>query len=127
MNKKGSLSQVQQSGNHFNESATLLRCTVAHRKEVRIAIEKGTVLLQDDGTVRKLLHVFGVTLEPKVKLVQPGYQFYLVFEGLSQDCAFFHLFEPGDVETRIIVRYIQRRSSGVYKVEIDETPFYELY
>jgi len=103
------------------------KCTIVH---CRYAIEGGsmyriwpqTFLIEDNGSRRKLIKAFNITLMPHWTLyfAEVGVvRFTLIFEGLSRSCSSFTLLEdipePGGFYTDVVLR----NNSDVYEVIVE--------
>ena len=102
------------------------KCTIVH---CRYAIESGsmyriwpeTFLIENDGSRRRLIKAFNITLMPHWTLyfAEVGVvRFTLIFEGLSRNCSSFTLLEeipePGGFYSDVV----GRNNSDVYEAAV---------
>jgi hypothetical protein len=109
-----------------NESIAILQCVVTNWCPMNLSIDPGIMLIEDNGKISRLLYAYNIPIDINAKRVGAGYKFILLFEGLSESCKCFDFFEPGPLDTALKVRNIKRTGSGVYKIDIEDPPFYEL-
>ncbi|MEO8769956.1 MAG: hypothetical protein ABI402_07720 [Ferruginibacter sp.] len=106
---------------HETEKCTIVHCRLYSTEDTMLRIWPSTFLIEDDGSRRKLIKEFNISIAPDWTLFPIGNSyagFTLVFEGLSRGCESFHLLEdisePGGFYTDAILR----NRTDVYEVVI---------
>ncbi|MEO6670762.1 MAG: hypothetical protein ABIN36_14870 [Ferruginibacter sp.] len=96
---------------HQLEKCTIVHCRLYATEDTMLRIWPSTFLIEDDGSKRKLIKEFNISLAPNWTLYPTGSSyacFTLLFEGLSKTCESFHLLEeisePGGFYTDVILR-----------------------
>ena len=108
------------------DRVTIVHCRYYFSQPHHARIWPTTYLIEEDGSRRKLLHAFNISLAPNWTLYflfDDYVRFTLVFEGLSKGCNEFSLqeaiTEPGAFYSDIL----KRNNSDVYKAEVHCKPY----
>ena len=102
---------IKQLVEHETEKCTIVHCRLYSTEDTMLRIWPTTYLIEDDGSRRKLIKEFNISVAPDWTLYPTGQSyasFTLVFEGLGRSCESFHLLEdiaePGGFYTDAILR-----------------------
>ena len=98
------------------EKATIVHCIL--QIDLWIRMWPTTHLVQQNGRLKKMLHIYNIGFYPETIIARAGYKFTLVFEGLDTDCIKFDLVENADEKGGFIVSDIMRNSTDVYTIFI---------
>ncbi len=102
------------------ERATIIHCTLTISCLLRIS--PSTWLVQEDGSRKKLLHIYQISEHPHWKVAFPDHCFTLVFEGLDKHCKRFDLIEDINEHYPFHFTNIRRNNSDVYCLEYPNFP-----
>lgn len=102
------------------------KCTIVHCRHYAIEpsgvrIWPNTFLIEDNGSRRKLIKAFNISLMPHwtFHLVENEFiRFTLVFEGLSAGCRQLHLLEDIKQPGGFFSELFERNKTDVYTVEV---------
>ena len=105
------------------EKQTVLHCRLKTSFFSYIRIHPTTYLIENTGNKSKLITTVDISVAPEwcAGNYESGYNYFtLIFEGLSNDCASFHLQEfAGPNETNLFeTDVIERNKTDVYEVEV---------
>jgi hypothetical protein len=105
------------------EKQTVLHCRLKTSFFTYIRIHPTTYLIENTGNKCKLITTVDISVAPEwcAGNYESGYNFFtLIFEGLSNDCASFHLQEfAGPMETNLFeTAVIERNKTDVYEAVI---------
>lgn len=115
------LSQDERMGD--KEKCTILHCRIFCTSPTNMRIWPVTVLKEDTGTERRLIHAIGISKYPHwtpANISNGFFHFTLVFEGLTSECKEFLLVEfiapePGGFLSDVI----RRNKTDVYEAELE--------
>lgn len=105
------------------EKQTILHCRLKTSFFTYIRIHATTYLIENTGKKCKLITTVDISVAPEwcAGNYESGYNYFtLIFEGLSNDCASFHLQEfAGPMETNLFeTAVIERNKTDVYEAVI---------
>lgn len=103
------------------EGCTIIHCSLDVAFFTGIRIWPTTYLVQEDGSRRKLIKAFHISLYPNWLLIYGPHRFTLVFERLGKDCRRFDLLEDIPEPGGFHVPGINRNNTDVYHLFIEET------
>ncbi len=113
---------VQTDIQEDKEKCTIVHCRIFCSPESLVRIWPEVCLMEDTGRDCRLVHAIGIALYPQwtVAEVQNGYfTFTLVFEGLSDACKEFLLYEKIPEPGGFVGQVTPRNSTDVYEVELE--------
>lgn len=118
---------ASQASVHVEEQEDKEKCTIVHCRifctsQSLVRIWPEVCLMEDTGRDCRLVHAIGIAIYPQwtVAEVQNNYfSFTLVFEGLSDSCKEFLLYEKIPEPGGFVSEVVPRNSTDVYEVELE--------
>ena len=104
------------------EKCTILHCRLFCSSPSRVRVWPEACLMEDTGRECRLIHAIGIALYPQwtVAEVQDGFFYFtLVFEGLSDNCKQFFLYERIPELGGFLSQVVSRNGTDVYEVELE--------
>lgn len=99
------------------EKSTIVHC-VFNEPWGLIRIWPTTLLSQNCGGYKKLLHAYNIAAHPHWKYVEYNHVFTLVFEGLDSACTQFDLVEDIPEPGGFYISNIRRNETDVYFLDL---------
>ena len=113
--------EVREIINKDYEHVTVLHCRYYTERPVFARVWPTTYLVENDGSVRELLHAFNISTTATMQHynVYSGYIYFtLVFQHLTDACTSFHIEEIIPDTNGFISHEVSRNKTGVYHLEL---------